>query len=70
MGIAADTDPGLCLDCVLIPNAHALLSVLYPETCAGGKLVVQYRTKTPSAPKCPVTGKAIQGVSIFILFLG
>ncbi|KAF8695274.1 hypothetical protein HU200_037492 [Digitaria exilis] len=30
---------------------------------AGGKLVYQYTKKRASGPKCPVTGKKIQGVS-------
>ena len=37
----------------------------YFATClvAGGKLVYQYTKKRASGPKCPVTGKKIQGVS-------
>jgi hypothetical protein len=30
---------------------------------AGGRLVYQYTDKRASGPKCPVTGKKIQGVS-------
>lgn len=32
---------------------------------AGGKLVYQYTNKRASGPKCPVTGKKIQGVSFW-----
>jgi len=34
---------------------------------AGGKLVYQYTKKRASGPKCPVTGKKIQGVSDWLL---
>jgi ribosomal protein L34E len=34
---------------------------------AGGKLVYQYTKKRASGPKCPVTGKKIQGVSDYLL---
>jgi hypothetical protein len=34
----------------------------------GGKLVYQTTKKRASGPKCPVTGKRIQGVCIFLFF--
>ena len=39
---------------VRVPDCHA--------TAAGGRLVYQYTKKRASGPKCPVTGKKIQGV--------
>ena len=38
---------------------------LPPSTHTGGRLVVQYLRKKPSAPKCGVTGVALQGVSVW-----
>jgi len=36
----------------------------------GGKLVYQYTKKRASGPKCPVTGKRIQGVSFTFFVYG
>jgi ribosomal protein L34E len=41
----------------------ALFDDLLAFLVAGGKLVYQYTKKRASGPKCPVTGKKIQGVS-------
>lgn len=34
----------------------------------GGKLVYQYSKKRASGPKCPVTGKRIQGVCYAFIY--
>jgi hypothetical protein len=50
---------------VVLICAIGLLFVL-----KGGRLVYQYTDKRASGPKCPVTGKKIQGVSgLFSSFL-
>lgn len=43
---------------------HPRLTRQFPLSSTGGRLVVQYLRKKPSAPKCGATGVALHGVSV------